>query len=76
MNSDTGSICGLLALYLSLFDTILTSSQLRSMTYESMRDTIFSELDVTNDEEISDRQLLEWHYTSIFFSNFYVSQAI
>ena len=74
MNSETGSICGLLALYLSLFDTILTSSQLRYMTYESMRETIFNELDVPNDEEISDRQLLEWHYTSSFFTNFFVSK--
>lgn len=67
MNSDSGSICGLIALYLSLFDTILTSSQLRYMTYESMRETIFNELDVPNDEEISDRQLLEWHHTSTWF---------
>ena len=76
MNSETGSICGLIALYLSLFDTILTSSQLRSMTYESMRETILSELDVPNDEEISDRQLLEWYYTSIIFTNLFESQAI
>ena len=64
MRSDIGSICGIIALYLALFDTILTKSQLKKMTYESMRETIFSELQMEASEDMSDRELLELHYKS------------
>ena len=66
MRSDTGSICGIMALYLSLFDTILTKSQLKKMTYESMRKTIFNELKMDVNEDMSDRELLELHHKSKF----------
>ncbi len=64
MRSDAGSICGIIALYLALFDTILTKSQLKKMTYESMREMIFSELQMEGSEHMSDRELLEFHYKS------------
>lgn len=55
-----------MALYLSLFDTILTKSQLKKMTYESMRKTIFNELKMDVNEEMPDRELLELHHKSKF----------
>ena len=40
------SLCAMSAMYLALFDTVKTKSQLLKMTYEDMRTAMFAELDM------------------------------
>ena len=66
MIGDTESICGLSALYMALENTVLTKSKLATQTYPDMRKAIFDEMNITQDDSKSDKDLLKIYFSGNF----------
>ena len=64
MVSDQGGLCGLAVLYHALVSTIATSSMLRKLDYDTMRELMASEINVKRSkipEYIDSALLIEFH---------------
>ena len=64
MVSDQGGLCGLAILYHALVSTIATSSMLRKLDYDTMRELMASEINVKRSkipEYIDSALLAEFH---------------
>ena len=62
--SDLGGLCGLAALYNALVSTIATSSMLRALDYDTMRELMASEINIKRSkipEYIDSALLAEFH---------------
>ena len=64
MAGDQGGLCGLASLYHALVSTIATSSMLRQLDYETMRELMASEINIKRSklpEYIDSALLTEFH---------------
>ena len=62
--SDQGGLCGLAALYNALVSTIATSSMLRALDYDTMRELMASEINIKRSkipEYVDSALLAEFH---------------
>ena len=62
--SDQGGLCGLASLYHALVNTIATSSMLRKLDYDTMRDLMASEINIKRSkvpEYVDSALLYEFH---------------
>ena len=73
VSSEQGGLCGLAAIYQALDSTILTKSQLRSMSYEELVEVMADEMGIPiNDaRKKSDAEML-MHLHDCEFSHFFV----
>ena len=64
VEAEQGGLCGLAALYLALKDTIMTKSQLATMSYDTAREQIAGEMNLatTVARDLSDSDLLLHFY--------------
>ena len=69
LTAPLDSLCGLGAMYLALENTFLSRTQLTVQNYYDMRQLIFKELELKNDEELADKDLLEHYFNMVCHGN-------
>ena len=62
ISSSIGGLCGMAAVYQAAVDTILTSFQIKSLTFDELKLTLLSTMDRT-EKFSSDFELLENYYS-------------
>ena len=62
ISSSIGGLCGMAAVYQAAVDTILTSFQIKSLTFDELKATLLSTMDRT-EKFSSDFELLENYYS-------------
>ena len=62
ISSSIGGLCGMAAVYQAAVDTILTSFQIKSLTFDELKVTLLSTMD-RSEKFSSDFELLENYYS-------------
>ena len=70
--SSRGSLCGMAALYKAAADTVLTVFEIKSKTYDDLKETLLTTMghDLDANRLTSDETLLENYYTSKILISF------